>query len=171
MYVDLGDSPSQDVKMELRERIKEVNRNRLSKEGTKRFEEIIDKHKSIFKIRLGSRSPAKIRPMMIILDDNKNPVKEKEREYSEEQRKFLYLYFDKLMEMGLLKTCPQPWWQAAPHLLPRDSKSKFRTTIDLRPVNAATKVEQRPMPVIETELSLFIGSTHFASLDFCSGYW
>lgn len=67
--------------------------------------------------------------------------------------------------------CPEASWQAAPHLAPKDSKSKFRTTIDFCPVNAATKAEQWPMPIIETKLSEFIGSKHFASLDFCSGYW
>lgn len=61
--------------------------------------------------------------------------------------------------------------QTAPHVVQKDSKSRYRTTIDLRPVKAATTGEQWPMPIIEAELSNFIGSKQFALLDSCSSYW
>lgn len=171
VYVDLGDDRIEDIEDELQKRIAEAVSNGLSRKGEKKLEEIIQQNKTVFKIRLGSGGPANVTPMKIVLDETKKPVKVKVRKYPKEQRKFLDTYFSKLVDMGFLKPCPQASWQAAPHLVPKESKSKFRTTIDLRPVNAATKAEQWPMPVIEAELSDFIGSTHFASIDFCSSYW
>lgn len=86
--------------------------------------------------------------------------------YSAESGKFLGKYVDKLVEIGFLKPCPQALGQAATHLVPNDSRSKFRITTNLRAVNVATEAEQWPMPVIEAELSYFTGSSHFASLNF-----
>lgn len=98
-------------------------------------------------------------------------MKVKVRKYPAKQRRFFDAYFDKSVGMGFLKVCPQAPWQAALHLVPKYSKAKYRTTIDLRPVNAATKAEQWPMPIIVAKLSYLNGSKHFASLDFCSGNW
>lgn len=72
--------------------------------------------------------------------------------------------------MGFLKPCPQAKLQAALHLVPKGFKSKYQTRIDLRPVNAATKPEQWPMPHIEAKLTDFTGCKPFASLDFYYSY-
>lgn len=78
---------------------------------------------------------------------------------------------EKLVAMGLFKVCPQAARQAAPRLVGKDMKAKCRTTIDLRPVIAATKAEKWPMPIIKAELIDFIGSKHLPSLEFCPSYW
>lgn len=169
--VDFGDDPPKEVENELKERIKEAVQNGLSKAGEKKLQEIIQRHRSVFRLRLGSGGPARVTAMKIRLEDGKMPVKVKVRKYPTDQRKFLDEYLDKLVKLDFIRPYPQAAWQAAPHLVPKNSKAKFRTTIDLRPVNAATIAEQWPMPVIEAELSDFKDSKHFASLDFCSGYW
>lgn len=101
----------------------------------------------------------------------KNSSQSKGQEIPLERRNFLDEYQSKLVALGFIKTCPWASLQAALHLVPKDWKSKLSTTIDLRPVNADTTLEQWPMPVAKAELSDFEGSKHFASLDFCSGYW
>lgn len=75
------------------------------------------------------------------LDQSKTPVKVKLRKYPTEQRKFLDKYLSRLVELNFIKPCPQAAWQAAPHMVPKDSEAKYRTTIDLRPANA-TVAEQ-----------------------------
>lgn len=170
VYVDLGDDVEKDVEKEIAERINEAKTKELSEEGTLRLEKIIHKHKLIFRIRLGSRGPVHLPPMRITLDPTKQPIKVEVRKYPADHSKFLDAHFDKLVSMGFLKVCPQESWQAASHLVPKDSKTKFRTKIDLGAVNADTKAEQWPMPIIEAELSDFMGCTHFASLYFCSSY-
>lgn len=109
--------------------------------------------------------------MRIKLDPRKRPVRCKLRRYPAPQRAFLNKYVDKLVEMGFFIPNPNAQWQAAPLLVPKNSKACFRTTIDLRPVNAATIKQAWPMPNLDAELQDFAGSTCFASLDFCSGYW
>ena len=44
-------------------------------------------------------------------------------------------------------------------------------TVDLRPVNAETEAFSWPMPHIDSEIYDFMGSSVFATMDFCSGYW
>lgn len=53
----------------------------------------------------------------------------------------------------------------------RNSKAKFRMTLDTRPINVATIVEAWQMPHMEAETKDFPGSQCFASTDFVSGYW
>lgn len=74
------------------------------------------------------------------------------------------------MNPTFLKHFAAEAWQTAPHFVPKDLNARYRTTIDLQPVNAATIAEQWPMPVIEAELRGFMGIKHFAFLDFCSSY-
>lgn len=123
------------------------------------------------KIRLESGGPALVFPMKFTLDPSKKPVRVRVRKCPAKQRKFFHAYFDKLVRMGFLKVCTQTSWQAAPHLAPKKSKTKYQTTIDLRPVNVATKAEKWPKPIIEAALSDFIESTRLTSLKFCSSYW
>lgn len=73
------------------------------------------------------------------------------------QRTFLDNYMSKMSKIGFNKPFPQASWEAAPHAVPKDAKALIRSAIDLRSVNAATKVEQWPMPRIESELSDFKG--------------
>lgn len=101
----------------------------------------VEKHKSIFRIRFGSGGPARVSPMKIALDATKQLMKVNVCKYPAQQRKFLDAYFVKLLSMGLLKVFPTAAWQAAPHLVLKDFRSKYRTTINPRPVNAATKFE------------------------------
>lgn len=72
VYVDLVDDPPEMVEKELQDCIKEANENGLPGEGTKKLTTTIEEHKSIFRIRLGSIDPAKIKPMKMNLNDSKN---------------------------------------------------------------------------------------------------
>lgn len=172
IYIDMGEDPPFEIEKELEKRIKDAGQNGLTGKGIERLRSLISKFKHIFRLRLGKGKPAKVPPMKIDLDTSKSPVKAKVRRYPHEQRKFLNKYVEKLVEMGFFIPNPKASWQAAPHLVVKhNSKAKFRTTIDLRPVNGATKKNQWPMPNIEAELQDFSNSRCFASMDFCSSYW
>jgi len=62
-------------------------------------------------------------------------------------------------------------WAAAPLLVRKPPPSKFRLTVDLRPVNSATVRTVWPMPHIESELADLAGRKCFATIDFCNAYW
>lgn len=98
-------------------------------------------------------------------------VKVKVRNDPADQQNILEAYLNELVMVGFLKIYLIESWQAAPPLVQKDVKTKYRTTINLQMVNAVTKIEQRPMPIIEAERSDFEKRSHFASLDFCLSYW
>lgn len=108
--------------------------------------------------------------MKIKLEPNRKLAKVKGRKYPDIQRKFLGAYLSQIVDFGFIKPSTQATWLAAPHLVPKKFASKFRTKIDLRPVNATTIYEQGPMPNIRAEVSDFKGCANFSSLDFCAGY-
>lgn len=43
-------------------------------------------------------------------------------------------------------------------------------TVDLRPINAETKGDACPIPILETEFSDFADSRNFTAIDFCGPY-
>lgn len=91
-----GDNLTQEVENELNKRIYEAKKNDLSWKGVQTLRKSFEKHKSVFKMGLGTGGPAKVRPMKICLDKNREPVKSKIRRYPAEQRKFLIEYLTKL---------------------------------------------------------------------------
>lgn len=171
IFVDFDEDTNEEIQKELDQRLKEAAEQGLTTEKISQLKSTIDEHFELFKIRLGSGEPAKVKPLKITLDLKKKPVKVKTRRYPAKQRKFLDRYITQLSNMGFIKPCPQASWQAAPHLVPKDSKPGFRTTIDLQPVNGATKADKWPMPMIESELCDFKGSRHFSAMDLAAGYW
>jgi hypothetical protein len=66
---------------------------------------------------------------------------------------------------------PTSPWACATLLVPNPGPSKFRFTVDLRPVNRFTVKHQFPMPNIEQELTRLSGSKFYATFDLCHGYW
>lgn len=142
VYVDLGDDRPEELEKELKERIREASANGLPKSGVLALERTINENKLVFSIPLGSGRPVRVPSMRMYLDKTKNPVEAKLCRNRLEQRKFLDAYFEKLVKMGSLMVCPQAALQAAPHLVSKVSKAKFKRSINLRPANAATKAEE-----------------------------
>lgn len=169
--MEFGDDEPEETSSELDKRIKRASEAGMTDKSVNTLRNIITKNSSAFKLRLGSGGAARIPQLTIPLDERERPVKIKLQRYAVQQRNFIDSYFSHLVSLGLVKACAQASWQADLHLVPKDSKSLFRTTIDLRPVNAATKPKQWHMPNIRTERSDFKGTKCFASLNFCVGYW
>lgn len=79
IHVEFGDDPPDIIKKELQQRIMEVRKAGLPKEGVRDLMDFIATHESIFRIRMGNGEPAKVQPLKIALDPNKTPVKVKVR--------------------------------------------------------------------------------------------
>ena len=109
--------------------------------------------------------------MRVRLETGKRAIKVKARRYSADQKEFLEKYVQQLVDMGFFIEMSTANWQAAPNLVEKKGRAKYRMTIDLRPVDSATAKESWPMPPLESEIHEFAGSKYFASLDFVSGYW
>lgn len=89
IYTDIADNPLEMVEKESQDPIQKEKANSLSYKDKKSLDTFIDKHKSIFKIRLESGSPETVMSMRIALDDSKNCVKIKVCRYPKSQKKSL----------------------------------------------------------------------------------
>lgn len=121
------------VEKKLQNRFSKVIEKSLSNEGTTIQTTIVDNRKPISKIRFGSGGPAKVTSMKKNLDASKKPVEVKVCKYVADQWRFFDAYFEESVKTGFLNACVKAKWQAAPHLFPKGSKSRFKTTIDLQP--------------------------------------
>lgn len=145
--------------------------NGLPNQDANRLDKIIDENRDVFRTSFSSGPHAKLRPLRIDLTRDARPVKVRLRNYSKEQQDFLTDMTDKLVEHGMAYPNPTSAWACAPLLVPKDGPTKFRFTVDLRPVNRFTVKHQFPMPNIEHELGKLSGSRYFATFDLSHGYW
>lgn len=98
---------------------------------------LLAKKRSIFKVYLDCGGPAIAPFIKNTLDPSKKPVRVKVCKYPAEQQKFIDAYFDKLLEIGFFKVCAQVFFQAVPHLVPKELETEYQTTVDQQPVKNA----------------------------------
>lgn len=59
------DDPPEKIKKKIRFKIDEAKKKGISSSGKKRLSQIVDRHKTVFELRIGSGGRAKIHPMKI----------------------------------------------------------------------------------------------------------
>lgn len=80
------------------------------------------------------------------------------------------IHFQKMAKYGYIKLNPNAIWQSAPQLVPKDKK-KYRATIDLRPLSAATICETWTIINLNAKQANFAGRRCVAPIEFCNAYW
>lgn len=103
----------------------------------------------IFRTSLSSGPPAKLPPLKISLTTDAEPVRVRLRNYSQDQRKFLSNFVDKLVDHGMAYPNPTAAWASAPLLVPKPDPARYRFTVELRLVNKYTVRHHYPMPNLE----------------------
>lgn len=158
------DDPSEKEQL-LNTAVEEATTKGISDACRDELNKLLREYPDVLRIRLGKRAPADVEPMVIDLDEKARPVR------APAKREFLEDTTTKLIEAGFLRQLPDSQWVAAPLIVPKAPPAYFRLTIDLRPVNTATKPMTWPMPNIESEIGDLRDSRFFASIDFVSRYW
>lgn len=171
IYIDLGEDKPGEVEDMLGKRVEESAAAGLSTSGQEDLKTLLMEFEDIFRVRLGKTPPARVEPMKVKLKLGARPTIAKARRYKADQRNFLNKYMEELERMGFVVKNNAAQWASAPLLVPKESKARFRMTVDLRGVNAATEPISWPMPHIDSEVYDFSGSDCFATVDFVSGYW
>jgi len=160
-----------DIDGAISDMLKQAEDNGLKGKHLHRLQKMVMDNVDIFRVGLSSGPAADITPLKIDLTADAKPIRVKLRNYSRDQRDFLNDFVGNLERKGMVYPNPSSPWACAPLLVPKDAPSRFRFTVDLRPVNRFTVKYQYPMPDIEVELSKLAGAKYFGTFDFSHGYW
>ena len=74
-----------------------------------------------------------------------------------------------MLEMGAIHPNQSPWCNAVVLVQKKDGTLCF--CVNFRCLNARTKKDLYPLPHIQEALESMVGSAHFSSMDFKSGFW
>ena len=74
-----------------------------------------------------------------------------------------------MLEVGAIHLSQSPWCNAVILVQKKDGTLQF--CIDFRCLNACMKKDLYPLPWIQEALESIVGSAHFLSMDFKSGFW
>ena len=74
-----------------------------------------------------------------------------------------------MLEVGAIHPSQSPWCNAV--VLVRKKDGTLHFCVDFRCLNAQMKKDSYPLPHIQEVLESMVGSAHFSSMDFKSGFW
>ena len=74
-----------------------------------------------------------------------------------------------MLEAGVIRLSQSPWCNAVILVWKKDGTLHF--CVDFRCLNAHMKKDLYPLPCIQEVLESMVGSAHFSSMDFMSGFW
>jgi hypothetical protein len=97
------------------------------------------------------------------------PVKQRPYRRGPHENEFIQQEIQRLLQNGLIQRSYSPW--ASPIALARKKDGSYRFCIDYRKLNAVTKKDAYPVPLIDEIFDHFGGSKIFITLDAHSGYW
>jgi Reverse transcriptase (RNA-dependent DNA polymerase) len=143
----------------------------MSRDGVQSLRQLVTKCKDVFRLKLGADPPANVKPLVIKLRDDAEPVRISDRKYAPPQLKFMRDKIQELEELGFVYKNTGAEWASPPLIFPKPGPDQYRMTVDLHVPNASTKPTAWPMPNLQGELHDLYGPEVFATLDFCQGYW
>ena len=74
-----------------------------------------------------------------------------------------------MLEAGVIQPLTSPW--ASPPVLVRKKDGEVRWCLDFRRLNAVTKKDAFPLPLISDCIESLAGNRYMSTLDMTSGYW
>ena len=74
-----------------------------------------------------------------------------------------------MLQKGIIRQFVSPW--SSPVVLVKKKNGNFRFCVDLRKVNAVTRKDSFPMPLVSDTLDALNGTKYLSTLDLKSGYW
>lgn len=97
------------------------------------------------------------------------PIKQRHYPVSPAVEKKLFAEVDRMLELGVVRESSSAW--NSPVTVVSKSNGKSRMCLDARKLNAATKKDAYPMPMIDSILSR-LNETHFiSSIDLKDAFW
>ena len=98
-----------------------------------------------------------------------HPIKCHPYRYGAKEQEFIKAEVQKMLEADIIRPSKSPW--CFPIVLVRKKNGKIRFCVDYRKLNAETKEDSYPLPIIEEIFDALHGTKYFTTLDATSGYW
>ena len=131
---------------------------------------VLETHKSLF-LGDGNALPPPARGVVCDIDvGDTAPIAQKPRRIPEHQLVKVYELLKKLLLAGLIVFSKSPWASPIVVVMKKNGVD-IRLCIDYRLVNAATRLMNYPLPLIDELLENFDKYMWFLSMDMASGFW
>ena len=101
--------------------------------------------------------------------DNSEPFKEQFRGIPPPLLEEVHASLQDMLDAGVICLSQSPWCNAV--VLVRKKDGTLRFCVDFRHLNAQKKKDSYPLPHIQEVLESMVGSAHYSSMDFKSGFW
>lgn len=104
-----------------------------------------------------------------IITEDAVPIQSRPYKVSHKERQIIQNQIDEMLRYNIIRPSNSPW--SSPVVLIKKKDNTFRFCVDYRKLNAVTKKDSYPIPLIPDLLSYLSGSKYFTSLDLLSGYF
>ena len=145
-----------------------INQEALRPDQVQALKELLDEFSSIFTMDLKNKPRCKIAKHKINTGDA-NPIRCRPYRYSPQGQQFLDEEVKKMLDADIIRPSDSPW--CFPVVLVTKKNGKQRCCIDFRKLNAVTKLDAYPLPLIDEIFDALHGAKYFTTLDATSGYW
>ncbi|KAL0271402.1 UNVERIFIED_CONTAM: hypothetical protein PYX00_008504 [Menopon gallinae] len=149
--------------------IKKININHeIDDRDKEKVRELVEEYDMLFPTDVNMIGETKHIKMKIELT-NQEPINQKPYRVPYAEREKVNEIVNELLEAKIIRESTSPY--GSPSLLVAKKDGSKRLCVDYRRLNAITKKERIPMPVIDELLDQLAGSKWFSTLDFMSGYY
>lgn len=149
----VGDDQMGNVENSMQKMVEEAVSNGVPEDKKGVLSNILSKRIDTLRTFFIIECARKSRPIQIDLVVKAKPVCVSLRNYLQDQRKFLFHFVSQLVAAAMAYSNPSAKGTCAPLLVPKPGPSKYRFTVDLRPINRYTTKHQFPIPNLEQELT------------------
>jgi hypothetical protein len=143
--VEVGKGSPEELADAIEGLLKSAEQADMYRDGVQSLRQLVTECKDVFRLKLGADTPANVKPLVIKLRDDAEPVRMSARKFAPPQLKFMRDKIHELEELGLVYKNTGAEWASTPLILPNSEPDQYRMTVDLRVPNASTKLTAWPM--------------------------
>lgn len=147
--------------------IHEARCNGMSTRGLEILRALFEKHRKVFRIKLGPDPPANVKPLNITPIAGVKPHRSPQRRYAPAQLVFITNTINEQEKVGAVYKNPNSKWASPALVVPKPGSDSLRFTVDPRGPNSKTVRIQSAMPHLDSLFQDCEGSSCFTNLDFC----
>jgi hypothetical protein len=145
--------------------------------GNLRLQQVLQRHQHVFTEVLPIKTPQQIAESVkfsiVLLGDNVKPVKQRERRLSPAEIEAATKWVSEEVAAGRMEPSSSQWAAQLVIVPKRNEKGEvagWRICGDYRNLNAATKADAEPLPLMQTVFDQLAGMQYFSKLDLLKGF-